>query len=179
MSAPISDDGKIPNYSKFAPKRLREQLPMPAARHLYLGANGSFVQRRRSGRQMSEFAPWPEQVREPPPRRLSGLSADRPDCSGEHICGSRRIVDRSSRNRYGKVQAPRSMQVRRHRKPPNHLTALRRITRRQIPHSFQPQGLQRPLARRRLQARSKRHLRRRSKRRSHRTRKNHGTPFAG
>ena len=34
MSAPISDDEDF-DYSKFAPKRLREQLPTPAARHLY------------------------------------------------------------------------------------------------------------------------------------------------
>ena len=73
MSAPISDDENS-DYSKFAPKRLREQLPMPAARHLYpaptVPSSSDVDQDRRT---MSELAPWPEQVREPPPRRLSGL----------------------------------------------------------------------------------------------------------
>jgi branched-chain amino acid transport system substrate-binding protein len=73
MSAPISDDENS-DYSKFAPKRLREQLPMPAARHLYPAPTvPSSRDVDQDGRTMSELAPWPEQVREPPPRRLSGL----------------------------------------------------------------------------------------------------------
>ena len=65
------------------------------------------------------------------------------------------------------------MQIRRPYKPPNHLTDLQRITRRRITHSFQPQPLQWPLARNRLQER------RRSKRRSHRARKNRGRTVRG
>ena len=73
MSAPISDDENS-DYSRFAPKRLREQLPTPAARHLYAAPtvpSSRDVDQDRGT--MSELAPWPEQVREPPPRRLSGL----------------------------------------------------------------------------------------------------------
>ena len=65
------------------------------------------------------------------------------------------------------------MQIRRHRKPLNHLTDLQRITRRRIVHSFQPQRLQRRLARSRLQAR------RRSKPRSHRARRESRNTFRG
>ena len=73
MSAPISDD-EDSDYSKFAPKRLREQLPTPAARHLYAAPTiPSSTDVDQDRRTMSELAPWPEQVREPPPRRLSGL----------------------------------------------------------------------------------------------------------
>jgi len=67
MSAPISDDENS-DYSRFAPKRLREQLPTPAARHLYAAPtvpSSRDVDQDRGT--MSELAPWPEQVREPPP----------------------------------------------------------------------------------------------------------------
>ena len=47
---------------------------MPAARHLYPAQTvPSSRDVDQDGQTMSELAPWPEQVREPPPRRLSGL----------------------------------------------------------------------------------------------------------
>ena len=43
MSAPISDDENS-DYSKFAPKRLREQLANACCQTSLPGANGTFVQ---------------------------------------------------------------------------------------------------------------------------------------
>jgi hypothetical protein len=80
MSAPISDDENS-DYSRFAPKRLREQLPMPAARHLYPAPTvPSSRDVDQDGRTMSELAPWPEQVRGHRRATSLGPETDRPDC---------------------------------------------------------------------------------------------------
>ena len=107
---------------------------------------------------------------------MGGLDdvADRADYKGGLICGSRRIGDDLGEAAMARCRHAAERRFARHCKRPNHLTDLRRLTRRQIAHSFQPPRLQRPLplGRPQVRRRSKRrpHLRRRSKRRSHRTR---------
>ena len=71
MSAPISDDGKDSEHSKYAPKRFREQPRMPAATQLYVTSaptvpSSTDVDQDRRTR--SEFASWPERISEPPRR---------------------------------------------------------------------------------------------------------------
>jgi branched-chain amino acid transport system substrate-binding protein len=72
MSAPISDDGRDSENSKYAPRRLREQSRMPAATQLY-GSSAPAVPSSTDLDQdrptRSELAPWPEANFKPPPRR--------------------------------------------------------------------------------------------------------------
>jgi branched-chain amino acid transport system substrate-binding protein len=72
MSAPISDDENS-DYGRYAPKRLRERPPIPAAKHPYVAPTvRSSADTDQDRRTMSEL---PEQFREePPPRRRSGLT---------------------------------------------------------------------------------------------------------
>jgi branched-chain amino acid transport system substrate-binding protein len=74
MSAPVSDDENS-DYSKFAPRRLREQPPMPAAHQLpnvitpapRVPSSTDLDQDRR---RTSEYSSWEEPLPEPPPQRL-------------------------------------------------------------------------------------------------------------
>ena len=72
MSAPIRDDENS-DYGRYAPKRAREQLPMPAAKNLYVATTSPSAPEDQDRQTMSEMVPWAEQVREPLRRRPSSL----------------------------------------------------------------------------------------------------------
>src|SRR5262249_60521724 len=72
MSAPINDDENS-DYGRYAPKRLREQPRMPAAKNLYIATTPPLDTEDQDRRTTSELVQWPEQVQEPLDRRLSGL----------------------------------------------------------------------------------------------------------
>ena len=72
MSAPIGDD-KHSDYSKYAPKRLREQPPLPAAERPYVTSAPTVpspTPMHQDRRATAEFASWPEPIPEPPPQLL-------------------------------------------------------------------------------------------------------------
>ena len=72
MSAPIGDD-KHSDYSKYAPKRLREQPPLPAAERPYVTSAPTVPSPtpvHQDRRATAEFASWPEPIPEPPPQLL-------------------------------------------------------------------------------------------------------------
>ena len=82
MSVPTGDDENSV-LSKFAPKRLREQLPTPAAERPYVTSaptvpSPTHVHQdrvhqdrvHRDRRTTAEFASWPEPIPEPPPQLL-------------------------------------------------------------------------------------------------------------
>jgi len=72
MAGSISDDGRDPENSRYAPKRFREQPRMPAVPQLYVSSlpaapSSTDVDEDRPTK--SELTSWPEAVWEPPPRR--------------------------------------------------------------------------------------------------------------
>jgi branched-chain amino acid transport system substrate-binding protein len=76
MSAPISDD-KYSDYSKYAPKRFREQPPLPAAERPYVTSAPTVPSPtpvHQDRRATAEFASWPEPIPEPPPQLLEDTS---------------------------------------------------------------------------------------------------------
>jgi branched-chain amino acid transport system substrate-binding protein len=72
MSAPINDDENS-DYGGYAPRRLREQPRMPAAKNLHMAPASPSEMEDQDPRTMSDLVPWPEQVREPPRRQHSTL----------------------------------------------------------------------------------------------------------
>ena len=178
MSAPISDDENS-DYSKFAPKRLREQLPMPAARHLYpaptVPSSSDVDQDRRT---MSELAPWPEQVREPPPRRLSGLRLIGRIAVVSTFAALVALLTILAKPLWQSERIPLNAgsQTSQASKPSDRLTAINApANTTPIPAAgiaAAPGAAPSASAQQAPPAQG-------SKRRSHRTRKNHGTPFEG
>jgi ABC-type branched-subunit amino acid transport system substrate-binding protein len=76
MSAPISDD-KYSDYSKYAPKRFREQPPLPDAERPYVTSAPTVPSPtpvHQDRRATAEFASWPEPIPEPPPQLLEDTS---------------------------------------------------------------------------------------------------------
>ena len=74
MSAPISDDSKDSEPSKYAPKQFREHPRTPAAAQLHVTSGPtvpSFSDVHEEQRKRAELASWPEPVPEPPLRRAA------------------------------------------------------------------------------------------------------------
>jgi branched-chain amino acid transport system substrate-binding protein len=74
MSAPISDDRNLSEFSKYAPKHHRNETTAPADEQRYVDAGTTVAfhpDLDRDRPMLDEFEAWGERVREPPTRRRS------------------------------------------------------------------------------------------------------------